>query len=102
MLWVHTCCNDKCLLTNSLRIWDIYYEIFRLALAKYCVWTLCFNYICLGTYRKLLLLSNKTPWKQTTSANNDVIERFWPKVNSVVNCPKKDVYQKQLMNMNMI
>ena len=31
----------------------------------------------------------RAPFKQTTSTDNNVAERFWPEINSRINCPIK-------------
>ena len=75
----------------------IYEYVFRPAISKYGLWnqlridhgqefSLCiFVQDLLKNYRQS---TEKEPWKQTTSTQN-VIERFWPELNSRVNYPVK-------------
>ena len=85
---------------NSVVIYD---KIFRPIIAKYGVWNqlridhgkefrlTIFAQELLESYR---YSRNKTPWKQTTSTDNYVVEKFWPEVNSRVNYPIKKILSK--------
>ena len=76
----------------------IYKYVFSPAMLKYGLWnqlridheqefSLClFVQDLLKNYRQS---TEKEPWKQTTSTQNNVIERFWPKLNSRFNYPVK-------------
>ena len=76
----------------------IYKFVFRQALRKYGIWeqvrtdhgrefTLVgFIQNVLSRYR---LEGTSTAYKQTTSTENNVAERFWPEVNSRINYPIK-------------
>jgi len=78
----------------------IYEFVYRPALVKFGLWNqlrvdhgqefvLCiFVQDLLKEHR---IFRNKEPWKQTTSTENNVIERFWPEVNSRVNYPIKRI-----------
>ena len=79
----------------------IYEFVFRPALLKYGLWNqlrvdhgnefvLClFVQDLLKRYR---YSEEKVPWRQTTSTKNNVIERFWPELNSRVNYPAKRAF----------
>ena len=74
----------------------IYEYVFRPAVLKYGLWnqlkidhgqefSLCvFVQDLLKNYSQG---TEKETWKQTTSTQNNVIERLWPELNSRVNCP---------------
>ena len=76
----------------------IYEFLFRPAIVQFGLWNqlrvdhgqefvLCiFVQELLKDYR---ILKEKRPWVQTTSTENNVIERFWPEVNTRVNYPIK-------------
>ena len=81
----------------------IYHKIFRASIEKYGVWNqLRIDHgkeFVLTIFVQELLESyrypcNKTPWKQTASTDNYVVERFWPQVNSSVNYPIKKILSK--------
>lgn len=79
----------------------IYEFAFRPALLEYGLWNqlrvdhgqefvLClFVQDLLKSYR---FCQDKTPWRQTTSTENNTIERFWPELNSRVNYPIKRAF----------
>ena len=70
--------------------------VFRPAIIQYGLWNqlrtvhsqellLCiFVEDLLKTYREI---TEKEPWMQTTSTQNNVMERFWPELNSRINYP---------------
>ena len=76
----------------------IYENVFRPAILKYGLW----NQLRIDHGQELSLYifvqdllkyycqsTEKEPWNQTTSTQNNAIERFWPELNYRVNYPVK-------------
>ena len=76
----------------------IYEFVYRKALIDYGLWNqlrvdhgreFCLCIFVQDLLKRYRLLQEKAPWKQTRSTDNNVIERFWPELNSRVNYPIK-------------
>ena len=93
----------------QLKTLFFFYElVFRIALVKYGLWNklrldhglefaLCiFVKETLKVYHRS---QEKDPWRQTALTQNNVIERFWPDMNSRVNYPIRRAFV-QILEIN--